>query len=179
MRVCPNYNNTFKGMNSGVFMGIPFKDAGLSRRKDIKDGEESKIEYGVVIDDEAINKMKRRKMYLQRKAREIKPYTQVERFPCLFRGFHVALGMMLDSGGNECALKTRSYSPCQMEMRGNKPSWSECPFNTEENRTKLAGSLEKIRVFPREFRPPKIKSWEGISLMSWVKYITDGVPIKE
>lgn len=116
---------------------------------------------------------------LKRKGKEIKPYTEVERYPCPFRGFHEVLGMMLDSGGNHCALKTEPYDPCQMEMAGTKPIWTECVRNTKQNRKKIEGDLEKVRVFPREFRPPKIKSWKGISLMSWVKYITDGVPIKE
>lgn len=118
---------------------------------------------------------------LKRKDKELKPYLEVERTGCPFYGFHYGgtPNVFFDSKGNQCALKISSYSPCGMEIAGNKPNWSECPFNTEENRTKLAGILEKARVFPMEFRPPKIKSWKGVSLMSWVKYITDGVPIKE
>jgi len=121
------------------------------------------------------------RLTLKRKDKEIKPYFEVERTHCPFRGFHYGgiPNVFLDSDGNQCALKIRSYSPCQMEMAGDEPNWSECYFNTEKNREKLAGILETTRVFPREFRPPKIKSWKGISLMSWIKYITDGVPIKE
>lgn len=120
------------------------------------------------------------RLSLKRKDREIKPYSEVERTRCPFHGFSAMPGgVMMDSEGNQCALKTGSYSPCGMKTAGDEPYWSECPFNTEENRTRLAGSLEEIKVFPREFRPAKGKSWDGISLMSWVKYITDGVPIKE
>lgn len=121
-----NNNNTFKGLNSGVFM-------------------------------------------------ELKPYAQVERHRCPFYGFSAMhTGIMKDSGGNQCALITTSHNLyCRMEIMGDKPRWSGCVFDTKENRTKLAGSLEKIKVFPREFRPPKIKSWKGISLMSWVNYIWD------
>ena len=87
---------------------------------------------------------------------------------------------MKDSGGNQCGLKTDVYSACQMEIDGDKPGWSKCPFNTKENGKKIAGNLEKIKVFPREFRPsenPKEKgeSWEGILLKDWMIYM-DKIP---
>ncbi|GAG81137.1 unnamed protein product, partial [marine sediment metagenome] len=34
---------------------------------------------------------------------------------------------------------------------------------------------EKVRVFPREHRPEKVKSWDGISLKTWIKHIDDMV----
>ncbi len=102
----------------------------------------------------------------ERKDKEIRPY--VLRPDCAFHGFSGMFdGVMMDSGGNQCALKTGSYSPCQMEMRGNKPYWSECPFNTEENRKYIEENSEKVRVFPREHRPAKAKKWDGISLKDW------------
>lgn len=109
---------------------------------------------------------------LERKDKEIRPY--VLRPDCPFYGFDSVFDalVMKDSGGNQCALKTDSYSPCQMEMIGNKPSWFECPFNTEKNRKKIEGDLEKIRVFPREFRPEKAE-WDGISLKNWMMHVID------
>lgn len=113
---------------------------------------------------------------LKRKDKEIRPY--VLRPDCAFHGFSGMSDVMMDSGGNQCALKTDSYSPCQMEMRGNKPYWSECPFNTEENRKYIEENPEKVKVFPRELRPPKAKSWDGISLKDWMRHIED-IAVKE
>ena len=108
---------------------------------------------------------------LKRKSKEIKPYTPVERPPCPFHGFSaMSGGVMMDSEGNQCALETKSYHPCGMKTAGDKPYWSDCPFNTEENRKKLQGDLEKVRVFPREFRPQKAK-WDGILLKDWMIYM--------
>lgn len=103
---------------------------------------------------------------------ELKPYTPVERTRCAFYGFSLRGKLMTDSKGNQCALKTESYDPCQMEIAGNEVRWSSgCPFNTEENRKYIEENSEKVRVFPREFRPPKAKSWDGISLKIWMDYI--------
>lgn len=116
---------------------------------------------------------------LKRKVEGIKPYFEVERPQCPFYGFRGMFGVLMDSKGNQCALITESYSPCQMEMREQQPDWSECPFNTEENRDKLIGTLDDIRIFPREFHPPGAKSWKGVSLMSWIKYVWDRQPLIE
>ena len=106
---------------------------------------------------------------LKRKDKEIRPY--VLRPDCAFHGFSGMSNVMMDSGGNQCALKIDSYSPCQMEMVGNKPSWSECPFNTEKNRKYIEENSEKVRVFPREHRPAKVKEWNGWTLKIWLRHI--------
>jgi len=103
-----------------------------------------------------------------RKSKEIRPY--VLRPPCPFHGFTSILRFMRDSGDNQCALKIELYDPCQMEIAGDKPIWVGCPLNTEENRKEIEGNLEKIRVFPRERRPLKKRSWPGISLGDWMIY---------
>lgn len=110
-----------------------------------------------------------------RKSKEIRPY--VLRPPCPFYGFTAILRFMRDSGDNQCALKIGLYDPCQMKLDGDQPKWSICPFNTEENRKKIAGPLEKIRVFPREHRPAKGK-WDGWPLEIWMRHIED-VAIEE
>lgn len=110
-----------------------------------------------------------------RKSKEIRPY--VLRPPCPFYGFTAILGFMRDSKDNQCALKIELYDPCQMELDGDKPRWSICPFNTKENRKEIEGKLEKIRVFPREHRPAKGK-WKGWPLEIWMKHIED-VAIEE
>jgi len=101
---------------------------------------------------------------------ELEPYFEVERHRCPFHGFTAILNFMRDSGDNQCALKIGLYDPCQMEMAGDKPCWVGCVFNTEENRKIIEGNLGKIRVFPKEFRPPKTRSWPGISLGDWMIY---------
>jgi len=106
-------------------------------------------------------------------------YAQLRRPPCPFYGFNMSDNIMRDSRGRQCALITGYYGRCQMEMVRDKPSWHNCSLNTQENRNKITRNLDKIRVFPREFRPANAKEWDGMSLMSWVKYIIDGVPIKE
>ena len=138
---CPNYNNIFKGLNSGGFMTCLIYICPLLERK----GRE-------------------------RKDKEIKPYTP--RPNCFLYGFTTILRFMRDSGDNQCALKIRLYDPCEMEMMGDKPRWSECPLNTEENRKNIEGNLEKIRVFPKEFRPAKGK-WDGWPLKIWMRHIDD------
>ena len=105
---------------------------------------------------------------LKRKDKEIKPYTP--RPACPFYGFTTILHFMRDSGDNQCALKIELYDPCEMEMAGDKPIWIKCPLNTEENRKEIEGNLEKIKVFPREHRPAKKRSWPGISLRDWMIY---------
>jgi len=67
--------------------------------------------------------------------------------------------------------KTGSYSPCKMELAGDTPNWAGCGFNIEKNRREINRCLEKMRVFPQEFRPPKNKPWDGISLEFWMGYI--------
>ena len=108
----------------------------------------------------------------ERKDKEIKPYAG--RLPCPFYGFSAMYASVLkDSGGNQCALEIIPYGPCEMELAGNKPGWSECAFNTEENRKKRVGNLDKTRVFPREFRPSEGKSWDGWPLRIWMRHIED------
>ena len=117
----------------------------------------------VWIEDKIANIMEK-----YRKDKEIKPYTP--RPACPFYGFTAMFSFMRDSGDNQCALKIGLYDPCQMEIAGDKPIWVGCPLNIEENRKEIEGNLEKIRVFPREHRPLKKRSWPGISLRDWMIY---------
>ena len=69
----------------------------------------------------------------------IKPIVELKtpRKNCHFYGFHMAMGMMMDSSGNQCA-PTGEYRPCMMEMTGEDPDWNTCPyFNTEKFREKF------------------------------------------
>ena len=116
----------------------------------------------------------------EREDKEIKPYAPVRRPACPFYGFDATFeGVMTDSGGNQCALKTKFYSPCQREFIGNMPSWLGCPLNTKKNRRKIKRNLEQIRMFPREFHPPKTMLWKGIPLEIWIIYTTGNVAIED
>ena len=78
----------------------------------------------------------------ERKDKETRPY--VLRPDCPFYGFSVMSGgVMMDSEGNQCALETKSYHPCQMEIIRDKPNWYKCPLNTEENGKKIVENLEQ------------------------------------
>ena len=118
---------------------------------------------------------------------DTKPYDIVERTSCPFYGFRLfyeidaknceGKHIMEDAGGDQCAFASIINVPnrlyCLMESIKDKPNWTNCSLNTIENKVKLSKFLEKIRVFPREFRPAKVRSWRGISLEIWVRHITD------
>lgn len=110
---------------------------------------------------------------LKGKEEALTPYFQKKRHPCPFYGFSGMFGTMIDQHGNQCALITGSYNPCQMEIQGQEPNWYKCPFNTEENRKKSEELIknEKGQVFPEEFHPPAAQAWEGISFKQWINYI--------
>jgi len=86
---------------------------------------------------------------------------------CPFYGFNGMFGPMLDSGGNQCGLMSGSYSPCAMEMAGQKPDWPTC--SVVEDKT-IPEQLLEIRVFPKELNPNE-GDWKGISLKEWMGHI--------
>ena len=108
---------------------------------------------------------------LKAKEKELQPYFEKDRPSCPFYGFYISVGrkfsIMMDQRGNRCALVKKRYSPCHMEMDKLKPCWNNCSSNKE----KLEELFKEISVFPDEFLPPRIKSWEGILLKDWIKYI--------
>ena len=106
-----------------------------------------------------------------KRKKELELVTLKQRYDCPFYGFHAAREMLIDSEGNQCALITKRYSPCQMGIRDQIPSWSECPFNTEESRRAISEYSGSFRVFPEELFPKGKESWEGISLTEWLAYV--------
>lgn len=105
----------------------------------------------------------------------LKPYFEVERPPCPFYGFHATPNFLVDQKGNQCALITDSYSPCQMEMGEEEPNWELCPLRRDdiEILRSLGESAKTAKAFPREFHPPKLRQWEGIPLTEWVDYVSN------
>ena len=121
------------------------------------------------------------------KSDDAKAYDIMTRRPCPFYGFEMIYEIdakncegrhiMEDKGGDQCAfasiinLPNRSY--CLMEAIRDKPNWATCSLNTKENREKIKGNLEKISVFPKEFKPANRKPWDGIPLEIWMRHVTD------
>jgi hypothetical protein len=70
-----------------------------------------------------------------------------DRPACPFYGFAHWPGLLMDSEGNQCALKD-GHAPCQMEMNGEVPNWKTCPENTGVVLLQFA----EVEVAPRELR---------------------------
>lgn len=107
--------------------------------------------------------------------KEAKPVRNKKRYSCPFYGFYGGRGIFVDTKGNQCGLITESYSPCKMEMNNQTPNWDKCShFNNESNREvikRIDERVSQVTVFPEEFRPKGKKSWNGISLKEWIKYV--------
>jgi len=102
---------------------------------------------------------------------ELKPYMEKKRFPCPFYGIDMRFGMATEGVTNQCALIDKSYLPCEMHKRSEKPDWNKCPLNTEETKNKLISFLANIRIYPKEFEPPNPRNWRGIEFAEWVDYV--------
>ena len=93
--------------------------------------------------------------------------TDKSRPRCPFYGFHYAMGALIDSNGNQCAMIVDSYSPCQMERNGEEIDWNNCKLNNERTEARLQGSLEEASVFPKELKPEGVSTWSGIPFGEW------------
>lgn len=104
---------------------------------------------------------------------KLKPLLDKTMYQCPFYGFYTSHNAkaLIDSQGNQCALITSSYSPCQMEMRNQTPSWNECPLNSKENKSCIEEIVASFRVFPHEFKPQDSSSWEGLSFGDWQEHV--------
>ncbi len=111
-------------------------------------------------------------MDLMRKSNpDLKPYIEKKRFPCPFYGIDVRFGMATEGGEHQCVFMEKSYLSCKMHIRGEKPDWNKCKFNTEENKNRLVGILANLKIFPKEFEPPEPRNWRGIDFAEWVDYV--------
>ena len=96
--------------------------------------------------------------------RDSSPITET-RPRCPFYGFFLQpeMGVMVNQDGNQCALKTQSYSPCAMEIREQTPDWHRCPYNSGTITAAIQRDADSIRVFPKE--TPE----NGFSLTEWMQ----------
>jgi len=100
-------------------------------------------------------------------------YHQV-RTKCPFYGFSLSGGAMMDRGGNQCALKDGSQSPCSLQISGHFPEWNQCAkHDWPESQEAFVQMLLNAQVFPEEFRPRVHSRWSGIPLWWWWFYIMD------
>jgi len=97
----------------------------------------------------------------------------VGRHACPFYGFFMTeeIPILMDQQGNQCPLIRGSYSPCQMETRGQTPNWNDCPFNNEENREVLERIASSYKVAPKELWPKGESTWGGIPFKEWEKRV--------
>ena len=98
---------------------------------------------------------------------------------CPFYGFFLSLDdkIMINSKGNQCALKTQSYSPCIMQIDDQEIDWSKCVYNSDKDFEKVENGKEvsklEIKVYPLEDGQTTLK---GISFRDWAKML--GVEFK-
>ena len=89
----------------------------------------------------------------------------------------VYAGYNVNSKGNQCALKTQSYSPCIMEIDDQEIDWSKCVYNSDKDFEKVENGKEvsklEIKVYPLEDGQTTLK---GISFRDWAKML--GVEFK-
>jgi len=76
---------------------------------------------------------------------------------CHFYGkSHVALmaGRFMGQGGNECALISDRFAPCQMEINGQEPRWMQCALNPIINSPWWPRKTDQAQTADRPQLPP-------------------------
>jgi len=104
---------------------------------------------------------------------EIQIYKTKIRTKCPLYGFAYAIGNLIDSEGNQCAIITDRYSPCRMEILDQEICWKDCRFNSKESASNIEKILE-FTIFPNELMPKGAPSWKGIPLRNWYEHIVNG-----
>jgi len=111
--------------------------------------------------------------------RDTKPFFEKPRYPCPFYGF-LAFGLsrhdgcfsaFADQGNNRCGLAEKMDGACKMEYLSMGPDWKKCPLNNKDNQESLDQVFRKAKIYPKEFRPPKVRCWKGMSIDRWRAYV--------
>tara|TARA_Y100000034_G_C6888479_1_gene408324 strand:+ start:1185 stop:1526 length:342 start_codon:yes stop_codon:yes gene_type:complete len=100
-----------------------------------------------------------------------------EGYQCPFYGFsNLPQNTLIYSGGNQCALITNSFSPCQMEMRKETPDWTKCNFNQDdaETRSGLEKIFNNVNVWLTEHHPEGTKGTETLPFKQWYDEVMQG-----
>lgn len=83
-----------------------------------------------------------------------------ERPKCPFYGFQFMMEILIDTDGNQCALKRDSHSPCYMEIKGQNPYWNDCSYNNPGAAEGIEKLKEKgLEVHPEGERPLSFNKW--------------------
>lgn len=79
---------------------------------------------------------------------------------CRYYGFGAVpeLSALVDTGGNQCALKIASHSPCEMSLAGQRPVFCLCRFNEPQYTplVQLVSKWERMEL-PAHLRAPVSK----------------------
>jgi hypothetical protein len=80
---------------------------------------------------------------------------------CPFYGLHYSqMGeILIDSQGNQCALKFGAFSPCQMETSGQWPFWLACPMSLDPSYKKNVAAIQKCQVYKGD-SPVSFADWQ-------------------
>lgn len=77
--------------------------------------------------------------------------------------------VMKDRENDLCALaKIINFDRPYCWMGKINKNWPNCLLNTRKNNEKVGENLDKIMVFPKEFKPAD-KPWLGIPLRTWMR----------
>lgn len=83
-----------------------------------------------------------------------------DRPPCPFYGFAMQDDLLIDTCGNQCALREGTHSPCTMSIAGDTPDWKTCPrWKMTDNEFK---AFRNWTIFPAECHPEGGRSWDGV-----------------
>jgi hypothetical protein len=80
-------------------------------------------------------------------------------------------GLMIDTGGNQCAIYRRSHSPCQMEMQGKPVSWDDCELLETPQKSGLIDGIRNWQVFPDSNRLGQSTGPKGIHFFVWFFHV--------
>jgi hypothetical protein len=98
-----------------------------------------------------------------------KPVRNRERYACPFYGFSNYCKMMSGENSNRCGLLSGGDMSCEMEISEMIPYWHKCPLKPMYQKTVLA--MFNYSIFPSEFHPKGIESWDGIPFSIWMDYV--------
>lgn len=84
--------------------------------------------------------------------------------PCF--GFSTHAGQLIDQHGNQCALKTGSYAPCQMDHTGVTTDWNICPLRKDLAVQQL---VARLRMGVQNVWPGELPS--AVSFDDWVETV--------
>ena len=90
-----------------------------------------------------------------------------ENAKCPFYGFMTMMNSLTDQQGNQCALVTDRYSPCEMEMEKETPCWDKCGYNLQNE-----GFVDKLEEL--DFTVSIKGRSEDVPIRTWYNHVMHG-----